>query len=218
MTELETLRGALNPAQLLFVDSYVSNYKSIANGTILSATLYQEAYPECKTAESARSNVTRLLNDVGAFKAYLAAVLASTSTKAVNNQIAGLDELKEYMTRNMRGINELFEDILCSRMYPVKSETGEIWTNGLFVDNLDEIPQHLLKYIEGARELENYGWLVKTKYSQADKDRNKCAEMLTRMQGGFIDKTEISGPGGGAINVTLSGDVTITIKEILASI
>ncbi len=218
MIELETLRKALNPAQLLFADLYISDYANVQNGTVLVSDLYCEAFPDCKSTKSQRTNAWRLLRSVGPTSEYIEAVLATSGKNTTKGQIADLDELKEYMTKNMRGINELFEDILCSRMYPVESKDGVIYTSGLFVDDLDEIPQHLVKYITGAKLISGHGWLVKTNSSQADKDRNKCAEMLTKMQGGFIDKVEMSGPGGGAIQVTLSGDVKLDIRKILDDI
>lgn len=217
---IKSLREKLTPQQLHFVTEYQRCLKQLACGDMTLGDIYMLAYPVCTDRDTASRQGSRLLVKGCQTRNYIDAMMEQIAFKEDKKTVASLEEIREYFTRSVRGYEQLVEELVQTRLYPViNKETGEIvgHSTGLFVDDPEKIPPELLKYFDGFRQVAGCdGFLCSIKMSQADKDRNKCAEMLVKMQGGFIDKVELSGPNGGPIK--LEADVKLTIESTCAKL
>ena len=200
---IKSLREKLSQPQLKFVTSYQRRLKDLACGELSIGDIYLESYPDCTDRVIAQKAASRLLTKGCNTRNYIDAMMEQIAFKEDKKTVASLEEIREYFTRSVRGYEQLVEELVQTRLYPViNKETGEIigHSTGLFVDDPEKIPPELLRYFDGFRQVTGCdGFLCSIKMSQADKDRNKCAEMLGKMHGGFVDKVEVSGPNGGPI-------------------
>lgn len=202
--ELEMLREVLNPAQLLFAHDYVKHYTDIAKGVVTVAELYSKAYPECKGHDTTRTNAWRLLNSVESVRRYVELLLLRTD-KTNAPKLRTLDEtradLEKLATANMT-------ELMTWRI--AEGPNGERIPIPLLMD-FEDVPDEVRRLIKSVTFTKNGPKLELH-------DQLKAQDMLNRMNGAYVDKVELSGPGGGAINVTLSGEVTTIIRKLLDDI
>lgn len=212
--ELEALARKLSPAVLNFAREYIRRVKEVQTGKITQSALYMECFANVKKETTAHVNASRLMRSGEPCRMYIDSVLQQHKTP----DTASLDEIRGYLTKQVRGVEELLDEVLFEQIYQrINKETGEVtgFAQGRFILSLDDIPQHLIRYVEGAQYNESVGaFQVYVKGEEATKDRNKAAEMLVRMQGGFIDKQEVSGPGGGPILSAVSNVSPDELKEL----
>jgi len=110
--------------------------------------------------------------------------------EAVSNTIMALDELKEDLTIQIRGYDFLFESVVTWEDTP----EGRI----AFVDELGQVPLPLRKYVTGYTYhagSEGYELHLRV-YPGRESDRNKARELLAKMQGGLIEKRDLTVRGG----------------------
>jgi len=206
--EIDELREQLSGRMLSFAEFYLENFDSYCRGELTLAQLYMNAIRDDIEKHSAETTAWRHLDPKSRCGRYIALRLKQLSEKSEKNKIATVAEIREYLTKAVRGYDQLVSDLVKTKTYPViDKETGEVkgQATGLFVDNIDDIPPNLLQYFKSFREVPGAeGFLVDLKMNQADKDRNKCAEMLLKTEGAFIDRTEVTGRNGAPIGIAVA--------------
>ena len=117
---------------------------------------------------------------------HVAGYMQAMRHEAIGDTIMGLEELKEDLTIQIRGYDWLFDGVV----YWEDTPTGRM----ALVDNLDEVPAKLRRYVNGHQyhiESESYELHLR-QYAGKESDKNKARELLAKMQGGLIERKEVN--------------------------
>lgn len=187
--EIARLAAELTSEQLEFANLWITKPKH----GMTDAECYMKAYPG-SSPSTAKVNSSRLVRKSPKVMAYLAAHQAETTA----NNIASLDELKVSLTEMARA------DITDVCQWDIADQVDE--TTGEVIGKLpvpkvrkfEDVPPELrrmiksITYTKAGPKIELY-------------DRQRAMDMLIKMQGGYTEKVELSGPNGGPI---LTSDMT----------
>ena len=142
---------------------------------------YQLTHARCKSAVSAHHMAARMLNTFAVEK-----YIESMRDQSLSDTIMSIDELKEDLTIQVKGYDFLFKGIVTWEDTP----EGRI----AFVDKLSDVPESLRQYVNGYKyheESEGYELFLR-EYPGRESDRNKARELLAKMQGGLIEKRDLT--------------------------
>lgn len=178
---------------------------------------YKEAFECPQIADSTASHYSwRLLRDER-----ILAALRALQCETAKRTIASNEEIKEELTAILTGYGSLFVDLTVQEVRP--DDDGEYRVAYLVEDPAD-IPQEMLRFVKKFRpEPDGRYELEFNVISEAAKDRLRAAELLGKMQGGFVERVEHSGVVG---SVTASlppsdapiEDFTKMYREMLTSV
>lgn len=165
--------------------AFANLYLNKATTGYTNSQCYMFTHPTVKSRQVGYRNAQRLLSSYIISK-YLDAMRA----EATHHTIMALDEMKEDLTVQIKGYDFLFEGVVTWEDTP----EGRI----AFVDNLSQVPEKLRKYINGYtyhEDSEGYELHLRS-YPGRESDRNKARELLAKMQGGLIEKRDLTVRGG----------------------
>lgn len=148
---------------------------------------YMEAF-ECHhvAMRTAATYAWRLLREERVIEA-LRALQCETAKK----HIASNEDIKSELSAILSGYGSLFVDVTSQETRP--GEDGE-YRVAYIVEDPDAIPTELLRFIKKFRpEPDGRYELEFNVISEAAKDRLRAAELLGKMQGGFVERVEHSG-------------------------
>lgn len=146
---------------------------------------YMMTHSVVTSRRTAERNAARMLRTFAVAK-YLDAMRA----QVISDTIMDLDELKEDLTIQIKGYEFLFAGVVTWEDTP----DGRL----AFVDHLGDVPESLRKYVDGHTyhpESEGYELHLRA-YPGRESDRNKARELLAKMQGGLIEKRDVTVRGG----------------------
>jgi hypothetical protein len=148
---------------------------------------YMEAF-ECHhvAMRTAATYAWRLLREERVIEA-LRALQCETAKK----HIASNEDIKSELSAILSGYGSQFVDVTSQETRP--GEDGE-YRVAYIVEDPDGIPTELLRFIKKFRpEPDGRYELEFNVISEAAKDRLRAAELLGKMQGGFVERVEHSG-------------------------
>lgn len=223
---METLYKSMSIQQRRFVDLVVKHYADIETGKIQRAELYLRAYPKCNSTSMAVKSSSRamgLSERPGQYVDMWLELNNSKQKRAEKRSIMSIEQLKEFNTRVIEGYDMLFDEILEQRVYTIydkKSGERTGYETAYFVDDPNDIPKVLLKYVKSMDIIDGEpGVRVTIAEAAAYKDRLKAADMLSKLQGGYVDRKEVAltGAGGGPIKIEgeIKVEVTNVVKKLL---
>jgi phage terminase small subunit len=174
-SEANQLRKYLTPNQALFCSEYLKD----RNAT----KAYLVAYPNCKSENAAAVEGHRLLRNPKVHK-YLENELQIVRLR---NSIATDNILREEALICFFDIRKLFD------------EEGKLIPPNLLPEEVSRIISHL--EIKERPVKEGDEWITETTYKYRFADKGAALGRMERHLGMYIDKQELTGPGGRAIEV-----------------
>ncbi len=176
--EIEYWAAKLRADELEFANLYLNR---TVNGYTIGQC-YQLTHPNStSTYASLQANGRRTAHSYS-----VSGYIQAMRQESVGDTIMGLDELKEDLTIQIRGYDHLFEGYVVWEETPI----GRV----AFVDKLEDVPERLKKYVNGHlyhAESEGYELYLR-QYPGKESDKNKARELLAKMQGGLIERKEVS--------------------------
>lgn len=200
--ELEALARKLSPNQLSFCKEYIKRASDVASGSLPLYRIYMNNYPKCKSQRTAESASSRFMNPGSNARMYID--LAITATGAPGNAddtIMSVEESRRDLTAMARADMTEFVswDI-------IEGPNGERIPAPKLAD-FENVPKAQRKLIKAVTFTKNG-----PKFELHD--QQKAYDMLNRMNGAYIEKKEISGPGGGPILSAVANVSPEELKEL----
>ncbi len=167
--------------ELAFANLYLN--KAVTGYT--NVQCYSLSHSKCRNLTVAHRLAARMLHTFAVEK-YIEAM----RDQSVSDTIMSLDELKEDLTIQVKGYDFLFDGVVTWEDTP----EGRL----AFVDTLGAVPEALRKYVNGyTYHVDSEGYeLHLREYPGRESDRNKARELLAKMQGGLIEKRDLTVRGG----------------------
>lgn len=198
---VEEAKRNLTPAQVTFGNEYVRCYTEIAKGRMSASQIYLNIYENCTSNHIAHIRVSEMLRAGATVRNYVDALMAQQGIEQTP-QIRTIDETRADLEAMAKAD---ITDIVAWDV--IEKEDGSIVhiPKIMKVEELDPAVRRLIKsvtFTKNGPKLELH-------------DQLKAQDMLNRMRGAYVDRLEVSGPGGGPIRVEMSVEVSDTIKKLL---
>ena len=199
---LEELYEAMTPGQRRFADIYIRDYEKLARKEVNYADIYEEAFPNVRNRNEASQSAWRLIRGRNNCRNYLNEALkqhgVDTSSKIRTDDEVRLD-LEAMATADIT-------EIVSWKVVEQEDGGTILIPNVLDVNEVDPVVRRLIKSITWTKngpKLELH-------------DQLRAQDMLNRMRGAYVDKLELSGPGGGAIKIENTHILHETVAKLLA--
>lgn len=155
--------------------------------------IYNAAFNVEKNINCASTYAWRLLKEDR-----IRAAVAELTGEVFSDAVAGIEEIKEHLTSVMRGAASVMGDCVSWRISPVEDKDGH-YEHIATVDDPDDIPHDLRQLVERYELLSDGAYRVVFYPDALMREKLKAVEILAKMQGGFVERVELSGRDGGAI-------------------
>ena len=200
---LEELFEAMTPGQRHFAQIYIRDYEKLARKDVNYADIYVEAFPECsdRRAEASRS-AWRLIRGRNHCPRYIEEALKQYGVDLVPS-IRTDDEVR--LDLEAMATADITE-IVSWKVVEQEGGGTMLMPRAMNVDEVDPVVRRLIKSITWTKngpKLELH-------------DQLRAQDMLNRMRGAYVDKVELSGPGGGPIKIENTHILHETVAKLLS--
>lgn len=153
---------------------------------------YLQAFPNSCNTKSASVLAARLVKEER-----IRTALAELTGEVIKSTIASLDEIRENLTSVMRGAAGVLGDAVSWEMLPTEDDSD--YEMVAVTDDPYSIPGEYQSLVYRYRLMGDGRYRVVFHPDALVREKLTAAATLAKMQGGFTERLEISGPDGGAV-------------------
>lgn len=187
---------ALSASELKFVQMYAQ--RDLMNPPMPRYKCYMEAFPGSCTTGSASTLAWKLLK-----QQRIQDAIAELTGEVVKNTIASLEEIRENLTSVMRGAAGVLGDAVSWEMVPTEDDSD--YEMVAVTDDPYSIPGEYQSLVHRYRLMDDGRYRVVFHPDALVREKLTAAATLAKMQGGFVERVELSGRVDG---VQISAEMT----------